>query len=105
MYGVDHPNFASALNNRGVLSKELGDLESAKSDYDQALRILEVRYGPHDRAVAQLLNHQALILMAERKYEEALGKCLRALKIDEKSFGPDHEAVARDLATRGGILQ
>lgn len=104
-FGNDHPNLASAVNNRGVLLKELGDFRGAEVDYKEALRILETHYGPNDPSVATLLNHHALILMEEGKYSDALAKCLRALQIDEAFLGPDHEEVARDLMTRGGILQ
>lgn len=114
---------AETLNNLGNLKRrDAGELDEARNDLEQALRIRRALYaqvetdpGAASRQrkiarnnVAQTLNNLAGLLRttgdpaildeAERYYREAL-------RMREESFGPDHPQVAKMQNNLGKLLQ
>ncbi|HYO49723.1 MAG TPA: FxSxx-COOH system tetratricopeptide repeat protein [Chloroflexia bacterium] len=105
VYGMDHPNFASTLNNLGMVLLELGDLEGAKARFERALAITEKAFGPAHPSVAIDVNNLGGVLRKLGDLEGAKAHYERALAIDEQVFGPDHPNVAIRVNNLGWVLQ
>jgi hypothetical protein len=59
--GPDHPRVALDRNNLGLLLRELGDLDGAKTQLERALAIDEAALGPdHPRVAAVAANLASL---------------------------------------------
>jgi tetratricopeptide (TPR) repeat protein len=90
VYGPDHPEVATDVNNLGGVLRALGDLAGAKKSYERALQIDEKVYGPDHPEVATDVNNLGGVLEdlgdlagAKKSYE-------RALKIFQHFLGEDH---------------
>ncbi|NIM12670.1 MAG: tetratricopeptide repeat protein, partial [Candidatus Aminicenantes bacterium] len=57
VYGENHPNVATAMNNLGAAWDDLGDPHKAIAYYEQALKIDRNVYGEAHPAVARELNN------------------------------------------------
>ncbi|CAN0411231.1 unnamed protein product, partial [Ectocarpus sp. 13 AM-2016] len=57
--GRDHPDVASAINNRAVLLEKQGNYVEAERLYARSLAIRERALGPCHPVVAQSLNNRA----------------------------------------------
>ncbi|WP_322780442.1 tetratricopeptide repeat protein, partial [Frankia sp. Cas4] len=62
VYGPDHPDVATDLNNQATALYTLGQATDALPLYARALAIHEAAYGPDHPAVATDLNNQAVAL-------------------------------------------
>ena len=61
VYGPDHPNVATFVNNLGTVLRELGDLKGARECYERALGICRRVYGEkHPKTQLVLRNLKAL---------------------------------------------
>ncbi|CAB1096777.1 unnamed protein product [Ectocarpus sp. CCAP 1310/34] len=97
VYGPDHPEVATSLNNRAEFLRHQGKYEEAEPLHDRSLAILEKVLGPDHLDVAIVLNNWAETLHRQGKYEEAGPLYVRSLAIREKVSGPDHPVVAKGL--------
>jgi tetratricopeptide (TPR) repeat protein len=104
-FGPDHPNVASAVNNLGLVLKDLGDLEGARAHYERALAIWEKQLGPEHPQVAIGVNNLGGVLKDLGDLEGARAHYERALAIDEAAFGPHHPNVARDVNNLGEVMR
>lgn len=68
-----------------------GDLTRAESYYQEAINIIEARYGPKHFYTAKVLTSMAELCVLQERYVEAEALMARALPIQEKIFGPDHD--------------
>ena len=68
--GNDHKDVADIYLNRGLAYKKEGDYTSAKSDLQQALHILENKFGKGNKEVARILHHITVVSAEEIKKEE-----------------------------------
>jgi tetratricopeptide (TPR) repeat protein len=82
-----------------------GDLDGARSHYEQALAIAEAAYGPHHSGVAASLYRLAGVLRAQGDLDGARRRYEQALAIRETRLGPDHPEVAVDLYRLAGVVR
>ena len=105
IYGPDHPEVATRLNNLAVLlEKGFGNYEESEKLKCRALTIIEKAHGSNHPNVAGYLNNLALLLQATNRLAEAEPLMQRALAIVEANFGPDHPSVATCLNNLAGLL-
>ena len=115
----NEPNNSSAYNWRGMIRRELGDLDHAIADYDEALRIepshsfafnnrgsLRLSQKDYDRAIADFdaairnnpghalaHNNRGMARQAKKMYEEALADYDRAAEISPQYAVPLNESA------------
>eukprot|EP00903_Cladosiphon_okamuranus_P006332 g6204.t1 len=97
VYGPDHPQVATDLNNLAGLLQRQGHHDEAKPLYKRSLAIRMKVLGPDHPAVSEGLNNLAGLLPSQGNYDEAKPFFQRSLGIDEKVNGPNHPEVATDL--------
>lgn len=92
--GREHPNYATALANMGVVESRQGHHKKAQELLETALRINETRFGPAHPQVASNLTNLAVELFNQKKYEAAVTQFKRAEQIQEQFFGEQSAQVA-----------
>jgi len=105
VYGSDHPNTGTSLNNLAGLLKDKGDYEAAEPLYRRALEITEHGYGSDHPNTGRSLNNLAGVLYKQGNLNAAAPLYHRKLVINEKNLGPDHPDLARDLQNYGVLLR
>ena len=96
-YGIDRPQFATALNNLALLYRAQGHYAAAESLYKRALAIAKRLLGPDHPDVGTKLNNLAVLYQVQGRYSEAEPLFKRSLAIVRKAHGPDHPDVGRGL--------
>jgi tetratricopeptide (TPR) repeat protein len=94
-FGINHANYAGALNNLARVYEPLGRYGEAEGLYKRALAIREEALGADHPDVAQALNNLANVYKDQGKYGEAEALHKRALTIREKALGANHLDVAQ----------
>ncbi|MBL7489029.1 FxSxx-COOH system tetratricopeptide repeat protein, partial [Frankia sp. AgW1.1] len=97
VYGPDHPDVSTRLNNLAMALQDLGRAGEALPLLQRALAIDEAVSGPDHPDVSTDLNNLALALRALGRASEALPLLERALAITEAVYGPDHPDVSTRL--------
>ena len=97
VFGPEHPNVATSLNNLAALYKSLEEYTKAKPLHKRALAIREKVFGPEHPDVANSLNSLAELYLSLEEYQEAKPLVERLLAIREKALGPGHLDVATSL--------
>jgi tetratricopeptide (TPR) repeat protein len=97
VFGKDHPNVATDVNNIAVVLQDKGELEAALQYLQKALEIDEKVLGKNHPKVASDVNNIAMVLKDKGDTEAALQYLHQALEIDEKALGKDHPNVATDV--------
>jgi Tfp pilus assembly protein PilF len=87
VYGPDHPNVATIVNNLGGVLRALGDLAGARKSYERALEIDENVYGPDHPEVATDVNNLGLALQKMGDLESARENLERSLEISRHFLG------------------
>lgn len=92
--GLGEPNadFAALLSNRGLVRQDLGDLEGARQDLEQALEISEEILGPDHPVVARRLAHLGGVLLElgeDAKARALLERALVTLEGASEAWSPD----------------
>jgi CHAT domain-containing protein/tetratricopeptide (TPR) repeat protein len=100
-FGVNHTNYAIALNHLGMAHALKIRLKEAESYYRRALAIWEKTNSPHTTLV---LNNLAGIYSGVGRHTEALEAGRRVLAIFEKAHGRNHPNVAGALGIVGAAL-
>jgi tetratricopeptide (TPR) repeat protein/predicted Ser/Thr protein kinase len=95
--GEEHPEVATALNNRANAEYLLGNLELGERLHLQALRIREQTLGPEHIDVAMSLNNLATYARRRGANDEARARYDRALAIRRAALGEDHPSYAVTL--------
>src|SRR5262249_33615433 len=72
-FGIDHVNYAFALNNLATMYQAQGKYGEAEGLYRRALAIEEKALGPSHPDVASALNNLATVYRYQGKYGEAEG--------------------------------
>jgi tetratricopeptide (TPR) repeat protein len=85
-YGSDRPEVAQALDNLGVVLRELGELPQARAHHKRALAIFEATYGPDHPDIATTLDNLGAVLRALGEPSKAQTYQQRAQTIKQK-FG------------------
>src|SRR6476469_7015670 len=70
-FGTNHPNYAVALNNLGIVTWKQAKYGEAEGLYRRALAIKEGVLGPDHPEVGRDLNNLALVYRDQGKYGEA----------------------------------
>ena len=97
VFGSDHRNTATLLNNIAALYDDLGRYADAEPLYERSLAIFERALGPEHPDVATGLNNVARLYHAQGRYAEAVLLYQRSLAIMKKALGPEHPDVAVSL--------
>jgi CHAT domain-containing protein/Tfp pilus assembly protein PilF len=95
--GVQHPEYASILNQIGVIYDRMNQYTESADHYRRALQIYEQTLGPDHKEVAVILDNLAVASRGLEKFSEAEGLHTRALTIKSRVFGVDHQQVAITL--------
>jgi tetratricopeptide (TPR) repeat protein len=103
--GKSHPNVAAILGNIGNLQKEMGDMDSAYTTYQQVLAIESYRLGLSHPDVVVTLHNIATIDAARGNHEHALSLYTQVVSLQRKLFGEDHESVAVTSACMGDVYE
>lgn len=101
LVGEDHPKVAGMLNQRAQLAQQMGELESARSLYAQAVSIWE-RLGREQEAVAaDPLHNLGLLKVREGAYESGREKLHCAQEIWMRTLPAAHPVFAGSFAALG----
>ena len=101
--GASDPALAEALNDEGILLKELARYADAETVLTRALSIRE-KQSDADALVAQTLNNLAQAKKRLGKVAEAEKLLRRTSALQEKALGPDDPALGDTLADVADIL-
>jgi CHAT domain-containing protein/tetratricopeptide (TPR) repeat protein len=102
-FGVNHANYAIALNFFAVVYRAQGNYAQAEELQKRALAIRERTLGAGHPDVAQSLNNLANVYNNQGRYADAEGLLRRALAIREKALGARHPDVAVTLKSLAGV--
>jgi tetratricopeptide (TPR) repeat protein len=97
IFGPDHPNTATSLNNLAYIYYIQGRYEESEPIHVRALAIREASVGPDHLDTAKSLNDLGILRIALGQYAEAEQLLQRALKIREASLGPSDPVTAKTL--------
>lgn len=98
-YGKDHPNLAERLTIWGDILLREHDLSGARAAHERALAIWRQQRTDHP-LVGRSLHGIASVLLAERRYAEAIEQFEQGRGLVEKGYGRQHPSV---LASMTGI--
>jgi Flp pilus assembly protein TadD len=102
--GEDHPDYATALSNLGVLLQRQGDLQGSEPLLRQALAIRKAVLGEEHADYATSLNNLGELLALRGNHEEAEPLLRRALAIRRDVLGAGHPDYAMSLSSLGLLL-
>jgi tetratricopeptide (TPR) repeat protein len=105
LFGPEHPETATSLNNLGALLLAQGHLAGARPYYERVLAINENALGPDHPETATSLGNLGALLHAQGDLAGARPNYERALAILEKVLGPDHPNTAASLNNLGSLLR
>ena len=88
--GKDHPDYATALDIRGVWLAEFGRYDLARRDLEMALSIRQASIGPNHPHTATSLNNLGCLELLTGRTETGLGHLAAAFAARQKSRGADH---------------
>jgi tetratricopeptide (TPR) repeat protein/predicted Ser/Thr protein kinase len=97
LVGVDHPQYATILNNLAMTEGTLGDHDRERQLFERSIAIQQVTLGPDHPKIAFALNNLGTALAGAGLLEQAKQHYTRALTIRERTLGPDHSEVAETL--------
>ena len=105
LFGPEHRETATRLNDLAELYSDSGDFAQAKTLHERALQIREKVLGQDDPYTAASLNSLALVHQSMGDYAKADPLIQRALRILEKTFGPEDPNTAATLNNLAGLYQ
>ena len=82
-----------------------GKYSEAAYSGQEALKVVEKKFGPNHPKVSKALSNLANIYVAQGEYLKADQHCQRCIKINEKIFGKDHLKVAEALTCLSSVYQ
>jgi len=97
VFGVEHPDTATSLDNLALTYKACGKYKQAESIFNQILTIRERVLGPEHIDTAISANNLAYLYVNQGKYEQAEPLYKRALIIRDQTLGPEHPDTAATL--------
>jgi tetratricopeptide (TPR) repeat protein len=103
--GGDHSDYASILNNLGLLYIDMERYMDAEPLLIEAIRIGSFTIGESDRRFAERLNNLALLYDYTKNYPAAEELYKRALAIDEISVGVEHPEYAKRIGNLGDLYR
>jgi CHAT domain-containing protein/Tfp pilus assembly protein PilF len=103
VYGPDHLNTATLMNNLAFLYDAAGRYEESEKMHLRSLKIRETQLGKDHLDVAQSLNNLATLYYAMGRYDDAEPLMKRGLQIRQARLGKNHPLVADSLSNLGGL--
>lgn len=101
--GLQHPDFAEVLEQRGLLATEAGALVEALRLHEQATRIRTSAFGETNVLVAQSHNNRAYVLFLQNQLDQALAESESACAMLEQLAGPDYPLTATAVFCQANI--
>jgi serine/threonine protein kinase/tetratricopeptide (TPR) repeat protein len=105
LFGPEHPDVATTLDDLGGALMEQGKLEEAEQAEREALEMRRKLLGKENGPVALALNNLALVLWSRSKLPEAETMHREALAMRRKVFGEEHSEVANSLNNLAIVLR
>jgi len=96
-FGINHPNYASSLNNLALLYSTTGQFEKAEPLYVQAIDLGRKNPGGDQLSFATNLTNVALFYSNLGRYAKAESLYLEAKEIRRKKLGENHPDYAVSL--------
>lgn len=116
-FGKDHPATASAYNNVGLLQKQLGNFDEARSSYRTALKIYQKTVGKDHASYASILHNLGNLNRSQIHFDTSLRATDRltlieqaaeyleqAWKIRVDEMGPDHPHTVASRSSWGSTI-
>jgi CHAT domain-containing protein/Flp pilus assembly protein TadD len=105
VYGPEHPNTATSLNDLATLYWAMGEYAKAEPLFQEALRIRQKVLGPEHPDMAANLNDLGVLYQAMGEYAKAEPLFQKALWIRQKVLGSEHPDTAHSLNDLGALYQ
>ena len=102
--GKSHPDYATSLNNLGILLHAQGDYASAEPLFRKVLAIRKAALGEEHPDYAQALNNLAFLLYKQSDYAAAEPLYRKALAIRKAALGEEHPDCAQALNNLAGFF-
>jgi len=93
VYGLEHEQYANAINNLALYMSETGDPREALKYADQAGKIYANLEGL-TAAQADNSNLTGIVAMAASEYEKGMASFIKAVKLKSAAYGPNDPSVA-----------
>jgi tetratricopeptide (TPR) repeat protein len=103
IFGEDHLDVATSLNNLAALHQAQGKYEEAEPLYRSALEMYKRLLGEEHPNVATSLNNLAVSYQSQGKYEGAESLYLAAFEIRKRILGEEHPHMATSLNNLAGF--
>ena len=103
--GTDHPDYATSLNNLGLIYDSMGDYAQAEWYYREAKSICERVLGTNHLSYATSLNNMGLLYKNMGDYVQAERYYRESLSIIEHLLGKDHPSYTTLLNNLGAFYQ
>jgi tetratricopeptide (TPR) repeat protein len=97
VWGEEHPNIATSLNNLAVLYKLQGSLAEVEPLYQEALAMRKRLFPTHHPDVATSLNNLAFLYKSQGRLAQAEPLLEEALAMSKRLLPGDHPDVAKGL--------
>lgn len=104
VWGDDHPNALTLLNNRAALAGRRGHHAEAEALHSRILTARRRAYGERSLEVATDLNNLGVVRVEQQDRRAGLAAFREALDIYREVLGPDHLQVANTLRNLGLTL-
>ncbi len=101
--GSAHPSYAAALNDLGLVQRDLGRGDSAITTLQRSAAVAEVALGPDHPSVAAVLSNLSQALRRVERFDQALEVQQRALSIDRAALGDADPGLAFHYSNLAGI--
>ncbi|NEQ59034.1 MAG: tetratricopeptide repeat protein [Moorea sp. SIO4A1] len=105
IWGEDHLDVATSLNNLALLYQSQGRYPEAEPLYRQALALTKKLFGQDHPDVATSLNNLAALSESQGRYPEAEPLFRQALALTKKLLGQDHPDVAISLNNLAALYE
>jgi tetratricopeptide (TPR) repeat protein len=96
-FGINHTNYALALNTLATVYVAQQKYDEAEALYRRAMAIRAKVLGDDHPDVAHTLTNLSLVYSLQRRFGEAEGALRRALKIQERALGENDVTIATTL--------
>jgi tetratricopeptide (TPR) repeat protein len=93
LYGPEHPDSLSVVNNLALLLYERGKLDEAEPLLRQNLEAQRRILGPDQPGTLTALNNLALLLQARGKFDAAEPLYRESLEVHRRVLGPEHAST------------
>ena len=105
VYGDEHPDVASSLNNLGTAYQDQGNLPKAIEFYTESVAVFKKVYGDEHPDVASSLNNLGTAYQDQSNPPKAIEFYTESLAIWKKVYGDEHPTVASSLSNLGRVYQ